>query len=481
MFSRYIMYIRDNGLSFKRLESCEQGERARQGRQTRTTAHCTTGRHQNRPTTLHTVHWRFCRELEQYSLPRATAPSLLSMSLTIETRSPTSVGPATTVSKASTTGKPMSVLTPVQARREFFEKAFQNQDQHHGAEPNIQHGLVHDRLQWIADEKRKSLNQTSPDNKDASENIPPHLVAGRKKWLADQMANMTVHQQQAFIARLSKTYNVQSMKELEESNVLVEVDDYDTHAEAILPVVEALDEHDLMVDTLTEDDSNQGIFEDLSEIQSRPHLREVSIRRSFSLEEHPEEPPRIGTPRVETLSVMTRNSSSVSSSSTLSARQRQHRIASASPHGNSSQYVSMPSIGHSGSVTSAHSSITSLADYARQSAQTMARARLPVSPFPDEELIIDTTLTSPRSRMLSPMSMTSPRYGSPTILVDSSGQGDSSKRAAEPHHESTESTLDTAISSSGPPRATSGKLSALKGTAPTTEPVAVKCEACIIL
>jgi hypothetical protein len=298
----------------------------------------------------------------------------------------------------------------VTERREWLANAFKRREteSHSHTETQIQHGLVHDRLQWIADEKRKSLSQTRPDNKDASENIPPHLVEGRKKWLDEQMRNMTLQQQRVFLARISKQ--------------------------------------------LSRSVPDEG-------------------------EEHPDEPPRL---RPKSLSPSISSSSSLNNSSvSVTSPGASVDYGPCKPRDTNQgsiekprkrQYYALPPnsyTNHSQSPLSVHS----LADYARQSAQTMARAKLPVAPFFDEELIFDANSPfSRQSMLLSPMSMASPRSSSPAkqsrMIVVSQDTANKETRQGV-------AKLATAF----PPKAPE---KALQAATTKTEPTTTKCACCIM-
>ena len=384
----------------------------------------------------------------------------------------------------------LSILTPVHQRREWLENVFKKKGQLSAkANSDIKEGLVHDRLQWLAEEKRKSMHQNSPDNKDARENIPPHLVEGRKKWLDDQLRNMSLQQQQAFIAHLKRQFVESQKKEAdnqtEKERWEVESDDNDDDPLARMgydmmseddesQVYETFDDQNatsgygIVTDDEEEDYEEEEVDVDGSygfrilagceaERERRQRELEESARADFEesfvyehvdYEEHPEEPPRIGRPKRELnlLSPTVENSSL-----------NQKNPGSLSVVTNSCGY-------YSPATTSPHSASSSLADYARQSCQTMARAHLPVAGCSEEELIIT---TDQRSMLLSPMGMASPgsfNHISPIIKP----------QAQQP----TEATTEPAVLS---PRAPAAASPIAPPVQSITQPVATKCAPCCIM
>jgi hypothetical protein len=273
-------------------------------------------------------------------------------------------------------------LTPVHERREWLNNAFKkNTMKFSSSHSPIQSGLVHNRLAWIAEEKRKSLDPNSPNNKDASENIPPHLVKGRKEWLDEQLRLKLLHKQQ-----LQKKHLILMMSQGEdaytnEQQELVDEsrsDDYNEinstkENEILQPRTQvSVDKYDDVV--FTEDEIlNQRAQVHLYDDEAFPHDEdfpddEQEAPTIFSTEHREDTAPIVAYKRP---------------------------VYYLQPHEHSNYPANS-------------TSPCSLADYARQSAQTMARARFAVVPLSEDELIA-MDATSPRSVYSNTNSRTSSR------------------------------------------------------------------------
>lgn len=243
--------------------------------------------------------------------------------------------------------------TAVQERREWLANVFKTKRdfKSYRSVETTKGGIVTDRLLWIAQEKRKSLIQFCPNNKDASENIPENFVEDRKRWLDEEIRNVMMHKRR-LMSSVRDQFATRALKPIQ--NHINNCGTSDSARESEFE------------ETTFRSDYEQAMIEGQGFLQNRMSLSLEDDEMAWPIQTisqiNQRTPPAISTPPLISFSRAT------------------------SPH-----IISSPN-------SLSASSTSSLADYARHSAQTMARAHFAVVAMTEDEMLQEVlTSASPRS------------------------------------------------------------------------------------